>query len=232
MKIRRVFWVGLIIALMIGFAGSAPAKAQSGTYLEFTDIAASSCTPGASAVGVFDYAVAANDTSLHIWTLTNLRNGNFTTYNVGPIPGPEGPFPGTTNSMTVPADTVVGDTLKMEVIATSTLPDAEASYSWISFDCASGNVIGLWFDYLYYVYQGPTVPKGFVLRTISCDTGVYGEPNSNLVSGAKIKAGQTWFVNPTTKTGSDGASWTEVFLAGPNNGWIPSACVGVAPAGY
>ncbi len=80
-------------------------------------------------------------------------------------------------------------------------------------------------------FAGAPIPTGFVLRTIVCNTPVYDVPAGNLVDGDAITSGQTWFVNPTP-TSAGGSSWTEVFLAGFNNAWIPSNCVGVAPAGY
>jgi hypothetical protein len=80
-------------------------------------------------------------------------------------------------------------------------------------------------------YQAEPIPAGFVLRTIVCNTDVYNEPGGTPVGNGTLTADQTWFVSPTPKTvGSQ--SWTEIFLAGPNDAWIPSACVGAAPAGY
>ncbi|HRE48089.1 MAG TPA: hypothetical protein PLD47_10220 [Aggregatilineales bacterium] len=74
---------------------------------------------------------------------------------------------------------------------------------------------------------GRSVPKGFQLRTITCDVAVFNEPGgSPVANGAAIRGGQTWFVNPTPKTAADGSSWTEIFVSGVLNGYIPTACVG------
>lgn len=73
---------------------------------------------------------------------------------------------------------------------------------------------------------GPGIPSGFVLRTITCDVPVYATPAGMPVAGgAAIRAGQTWFVNPTPINGADGRQWTEIFAAGFINGYIPTACV-------
>jgi hypothetical protein len=41
-----------------------------------------------------------------------------------------------------------------------------------------------------------------------------------------VYAGQTWFVNPASKAGGDGQNYTEIFVGGWKNGYIPSVCVG------
>ncbi len=80
---------------------------------------------------------------------------------------------------------------------------------------------------------GPGIPSGFLLRTITCNTPVYnmagGDPVGN---GDKITAGQSWFVSPTVKKDAKGRSWTETFIGGISDGFIPSNCVGGKPAGY
>jgi hypothetical protein len=79
---------------------------------------------------------------------------------------------------------------------------------------------------------GPSVPAGFVLRTITCTTAVFNVPGGSPVGDNKIVSGQTWFVSPTTSKAQDGSSWTEVFDAGYIDGYLPTACVGGKPAGY
>ncbi len=76
-----------------------------------------------------------------------------------------------------------------------------------------------------YPYQGAPIPAGFQLHTITCDTPVYDSPAGSPVGENRIRAGQTWYVNPTAKTADDGSSWTEVFVAGYKNGYVPSSCV-------
>ncbi len=76
---------------------------------------------------------------------------------------------------------------------------------------------------------GPPIPAGFVLRTIVCTVSVYENADLNRPVGSnRLKAGQTWYVNPVTMTGTNGESWSEVFVAGVLNGYIPTRCVGAA----
>ena len=81
------------------------------------------------------------------------------------------------------------------------------------------------------VFQGAPIPTGFVLRTILCNTPVYDAAGGNrLPTGEAVTAGQTWYVNPTPVMSAGGAPWTEIFVAGFSNPWIPTACVaGIAP---
>jgi hypothetical protein len=73
--------------------------------------------------------------------------------------------------------------------------------------------------------QAPGIPAGFVLRPIWCDVAVYNTPNGSPVGSARIRANQTWFVNPVPVPGSDGRDWTEIFAGGFTNGYIPTVCV-------
>jgi hypothetical protein len=81
------------------------------------------------------------------------------------------------------------------------------------------------------VFQGAPIPTDFVLRTIICNTPVYDTAGgSPLPTGEAVTAGQTWYVNPTPVVGTGGTLWTEIFVAGFGNPWVPTACVeGIAP---
>lgn len=113
--------------------------------------------------------------------------------------------------------------------------------TWIMYEvwgAPSGSVDlgepGYWDDGDYYDsyhrcvpnVPGPSAPSSFVLHTIICDTALFGQPGGSPVADAKITAGQTWYVNPTPKTAADGSSWTEIFVGGYTNAYIPTACVG------
>jgi len=79
---------------------------------------------------------------------------------------------------------------------------------------------------------GPAVPSGFVLRTVTCNTPVYDTAGGRpLVTGEAVTAGQTWFVNPKPVVVGK-SSWTEIFNSGVSDGFIPTSCVGGAPAGF
>jgi hypothetical protein len=74
-------------------------------------------------------------------------------------------------------------------------------------------------------FQGPPIPAGFVLRTITCDMAVFDAPGGTPVGSNRVKAGQTFYVNPTTKTDASGVSWTQIFVSSTSNPWIWSSCV-------
>jgi hypothetical protein len=86
-------------------------------------------------------------------------------------------------------------------------------------------------DYYYSFHActktvpGPSIPSGFVLHTITCDTALYAEPAGALIADAKITAGQTWYVNPTPKKAADGSNWSEIFVGSYNDAFIPTGCV-------
>lgn len=73
---------------------------------------------------------------------------------------------------------------------------------------------------------GPTHPADFVQRPITCDVAVFDEPGGSPVGDNMLKAGQDWHVNPEPVMGPDGQHWTEVFVSGLFNGYIPTRCVG------
>ncbi|MBX3082667.1 MAG: hypothetical protein KF716_13600 [Anaerolineae bacterium] len=76
------------------------------------------------------------------------------------------------------------------------------------------------------IYAGPPIPAGFVLRTITCDVAVFDAPGGQPVGDNRIKGGQTWYVNPKSVKAADGQAWTEIFVSGTPNGYIPTKCVG------
>lgn len=74
-------------------------------------------------------------------------------------------------------------------------------------------------------YKGPAIPAGYVLRTITCNMAVFDAPGGKAVGSNSVKAGQTFFVNPNTKTDASGVSWTQIFVSSTSNPWIWSSCV-------
>ncbi len=75
------------------------------------------------------------------------------------------------------------------------------------------------------VFQGVPIPTGFVLHTIGCDTPVYDTPGGSPVGDNAVTNGQTWFVSPTPVQGTDGQSWTEIFVSGIHDAFVPTSCV-------
>ena len=81
-------------------------------------------------------------------------------------------------------------------------------------------------------HEGPYVPNGFVLRTITCNTAVFDMPGGQAVGDNRIVAGQTWFVNPESVADALGTAWTEIYVSGASDAYIWTSCVGGIPAGY
>ncbi|MHB8625504.1 MAG: hypothetical protein ACYDBJ_00785 [Aggregatilineales bacterium] len=75
------------------------------------------------------------------------------------------------------------------------------------------------------VFAGSGAPAGFVLHTITCTVPVFNTPAGNPVGSNVILGGQTWFVNPTPVMDRFGRFWTEIFVAGPVDAFIPTPCV-------
>ncbi|MBW4437441.1 MAG: hypothetical protein KME04_09925 [Pleurocapsa minor GSE-CHR-MK-17-07R] len=71
-----------------------------------------------------------------------------------------------------------------------------------------------------------SVPASFVPATITCDTPVYDAPAGSPVGSDRVTAGQSWSVNPTPVVAADGSSWTEIYVSGFLNPFVPTACVG------
>jgi hypothetical protein len=77
-------------------------------------------------------------------------------------------------------------------------------------------------------FEGPALPAGFVPAEITCDVTVFQVPNPDFQTSASLRKGQVWFVNPKpvpAQIDTFYKEWTEVFVSGPRNGFIPTACV-------
>jgi len=77
-------------------------------------------------------------------------------------------------------------------------------------------------------FEGPALPAGFVPAEITCDVTVFQAPNPDLQTSARLRKGQVWFVNPEpvpAQIDTFYKEWTEVFVSGLHNGFIPTACV-------
>ncbi len=100
---------------------------------------------------------------------------------------------------------------------------------WVStttLTCSGGSLSATNVSAAYVAsFEGPGIPAGFVLKTITCNVAVYDAPGGKPVGTNAITGGQTWYVNPTPKNDAAGKSWTEIFVAGYNNGFVPTSCV-------
>ncbi|HEX3050807.1 MAG TPA: hypothetical protein VHP83_09155 [Aggregatilineaceae bacterium] len=141
-------------------------------------------------------------------TFVGSWSDNYTTYysnSYGPA----------VNAWPLPTNTIETVTMIMRYNTSGYPVAAEAS---IAFNCSTGEIVAS-------TFQGAPIPTGFQLKTITCDTPIYGQPAGSPVGANAVKAGQTWYVNPTPVEGSDGQSWTEIFVAGPKNAYLPTSCV-------
>jgi hypothetical protein len=75
-------------------------------------------------------------------------------------------------------------------------------------------------------FAGPAVPAGWVQRWMTCSTAVFDAPGGQPIGNNAVWAGQSFFVNPETKTDASGKSWSQVFVSSYNSPWIPTSCVG------
>ncbi len=71
----------------------------------------------------------------------------------------------------------------------------------------------------------PAAPVSYVLNLITCNTPIYDSPAGRYVGNGMVYAGQTFFTSSTPVIAADGSSWTQVFVGGWSNPYIPSECV-------
>jgi hypothetical protein len=225
----------LVLTLMLVFAASfaiTPAHAATdltGISVQVLNGPAANCAPGTL---MANFNVTVNGTpggsgefTIHLYLIGIHATVPYSFTHPDSLLGV--PIPGASGSQgwyNGTPWTDVGDTptIRMEAL----IGDTVYGGADINFDCATNSTTVTTFGFASAAatFQGYPIPSGFVLRTITCDTAVYDVAGGTPVSGAAITAGQTWFVNPTPVTAA-GRAWTEVFLAGPHNAFIPASCV-------
>ncbi|MFN8417707.1 MAG: hypothetical protein U0528_00435 [Anaerolineae bacterium] len=72
---------------------------------------------------------------------------------------------------------------------------------------------------------GPYVPAGWTQHWMTC-SAVFDAPGGNPIGTNAVWAGQSFYVNPATKTDASGKSWSQVFVSSAISPWIPTSCVG------
>lgn len=77
--------------------------------------------------------------------------------------------------------------------------------------------------------SGPNIPAGFVQRVITCNVAVYDVPAGNPVGANRVRAGQSWYVNPRPVAARDGSLWIAVFVSGARLVYVPAQCVSGQP---
>ncbi|MFN8417708.1 MAG: hypothetical protein U0528_00440 [Anaerolineae bacterium] len=73
---------------------------------------------------------------------------------------------------------------------------------------------------------GPYVPAGWTQHWMTCSSAVFDAPGGNPIGTNAVWAGQSFYVNPATKTDASGKSWSQVFVSSAISPWIPTSCVG------
>jgi hypothetical protein len=74
-------------------------------------------------------------------------------------------------------------------------------------------------------FEGPPLPAGFVLKTMTCTVAAAQSPGGDVVPGIKpLIPGATWFMSPTPVKDANGKLWTEVFVGSWNDVYIPAEC--------
>ncbi len=205
-KVGFFFVLSFVVALMLLNTGVHPAHAASSSFLSFNSIG---CTNGAT-----DFNWTSDLTGSQTFRTIVSAGGNI--YMDEQFTGTQS-FPtdwglfnsnsgGTQNAFfPLPSSTTINVTLSY----------GSTSFSF-SFVC-SGSVA---------VIPGPPIPVGFALRTITCDVSVFDAPAGQAVPGARIKGGQTWYVNLKPIIAKNGVAWTELFAGGIRTGYVPTKCVG------
>jgi hypothetical protein len=201
----RIVFVVLLVTLALNVHPAFAAVTGSLTTLTFPGASATNCGIEAVAVGG---SVTTTELVSDIGTLTDGNGtviGGFSISYDGPV---EGPFTATYISYSIqPAKNPIR---MVEVLGGVTVVDLSADNPCLP---PSGGI------------SGPPIPSGFVMKTITCDVAVFDAPGGKPVGGNAIKSGQTWYVNPTPKKDAAGKAWTEVFVAGYTNGYVPTSCV-------
>lgn len=153
--------------------------------------------------------------TVEVWSWINEAAGTYVDYIYVNVPvNPDGSFRFSSSFDAQPPGTVINYWLWASPTSSVGSWDSQAWYESGAVPCVPAA-------------EGPSIPDGFVQRTITCDVPVYNTAAGSPVDGgAAVTVGQSWYVNPTPVDGDDGRQWTELFAGGYTNGFIPTACLG------
>lgn len=71
----------------------------------------------------------------------------------------------------------------------------------------------------------PDVPAAYALRVMICDTPLYDSPAGSVIPNTSVVIGQIFSVDPVDAIAADGTHWTQIFVGGWSNPFVPSVCV-------
>jgi hypothetical protein len=227
---KRLSTLAISVVVLLMLAVVAPQRVSAASYsINFGGFSAGGCNPGYVEWVGKDGSFSVPDAGGVLLSYTESING--TTYEsgtntstswagAGSISTISGnlSFPSTSYPYTfvgVYSYSLDGEIFSTDTVTVNCTADGAAASGSIVHTAGGGAVS----------FDGPPIPTGYVLKYISCDVAVYSEPDLGRATSARIKAGQTWFVNPTPVTGADGKQWQQIFTSSSPNGYIPSACI-------
>ena len=231
---KRWFTYVVLVLLMLVGATSTFTPVQAANSVSSLGLASGTCSAGSLSISITLDVAAAREAG----RVTNLSGSVLSSFEHASLAGTSyaGSY-GFGSWATQPNGTIIG----LYGYIGQTPPSASDTVEFfLAYNCGTGNVVytcqGAYgtcpqsaADIPITVF-GPVIPSGFVLRTITCDVDVFNTAAGSPTT-ARVLAGQSWFVNPTAvqATGNGFDSWTEVFVGGPSNGFIPTICVGGYP---
>jgi len=126
-----------------------------------------------------------------------------------------------------PLHTVYGDDPAPEPSASSSAPasSAPASSAPASSAPASSAPASAPIVIEPIIEPSPDIPAAYVLRVMICDTMLYDNPAGSVISNTSVVIGQIFSVDPVDAIAADGSHWTQLFVGGWNNPYVPSVCV-------
>jgi hypothetical protein len=213
---KRVFSLTLILLLAFIFLLPATSLHAAAGYITLSG-GANTC----SATGniLFQYLITgtaySDQSTMTVQGVGQVANG----YDSNLTSLPDGSSGGYTMFLTTPYSVAAHTPITVTITSYNAVNQGGgvAHVQSFTYDCTTGEAVN--------DVAGPPIPSGFVLKTITCDVAVFDAPGGSPVGSNKIVGGQTWYVNPTPKKDAAGKSWTEVFVAGYTNGYVPTSCV-------
>jgi nucleoid-associated protein YgaU len=226
MTLKRLFWLTLAtsLALYVVFAASATPANAAVTAATMADATCYGVTVTATYSGLV--GTGSNVVRVHAYkTSLGLPGGELGQADSTAFGGASGTV---TVKLSFTSKPVAGTSISLLVSQINPSPVQQVDFGTLTFSCTDP-------------IPGPPIPPGYVQRLLTCDSQLYETPGSNVVPNVVVKAGQTWYVNPTPALDAWNRWWTAIFVGGPRIAYIPTACVGqawqptpqpTAPPGY
>ncbi len=210
---RRLLLITAILLSVLAFSNSTKASA-AGDYFNVTFTGNGTCDDSNATLPFSIAYSVSTDTDFYYTEKVNGTQIDMDVYDTLYAPDT-----GTYDNFDYFASFTATQPYTLSLTLSSSLGSGTATYR-----CVGG------IAYLQNGVPGPGSPVGFVLRVITCNTALFNLEGNPIGSNA-VKAGQSFFINSTTKT-IKGKSYTELFAGSYSNGFVPTSCIGGKPAGY